>query len=63
MNAFIIRALFDEIKARGGHAAIDYKDGELVLTCSKPDFRDKSTWGRGTVPQTPNNEWVRLNEC
>lgn len=61
-NAFAVSILFDQIKARGGHAAIDYKDGDLVLTCTKPSS-DTSQWGRGAVPQLPGEDWVRLVEC
>ncbi len=53
---------FDDIKKRGGHAAIDYKNGDLMLNTSQPTS-DPLTWGNGQVPQTYTDEWVRLAEC
>lgn len=56
------KIVFDAIKARGGHAAIDFKDGELSLICTKPT-PDTSDWGRGAVPQSYGDGWVRLVSC
>lgn len=61
-QAHIIKATFDQIKSRGGHAAIDYKDGEIMLACTKPG-PEQDTWGRGSLPQTYSDSWVRLVEC
>jgi hypothetical protein len=57
-----LKLVFDAIKARGGHAAIEFKNGELVLLCTKPS-PDTSEWGRGACPQSYGAEWVRLAEC
>lgn len=54
---------FEEIKARGGHAAIDFCNGELVLQCTRPDWQRPETWGRGAAPQTMDARWVRLTVC
>jgi|GEM_PF-4481359 len=56
------KIVFDAIKARGGHAAIDFKDGELALICTRPT-PDTSDWGRGAVPQSYGDGWVRLVQC
>jgi hypothetical protein len=65
--ALHLKLVFDSIKARGGHAAIDFKNGELVLLCTKPSPDtsewDTSEWGRGACPQSYSAEWVRLAEC
>lgn len=60
--ALHLKLIFDAIQARGGHAAIDFKDGELALQCTKPS-PDTETWGRGAVPQAFTDGWVRLAEC
>lgn len=53
---------FQAIRERGGHAAIDFRDGEIMLTCTKPSS-DPATWGAGAVPQAYTGAWVRLVEC
>lgn len=57
-----IKHMYNVIQARKGHAAIDFKDGELVLVCTKPTPELK-TWGVGAVPQSYGDDWVRLVEC
>lgn len=58
-----IATIFEQIKARQGHAAIDFgPNGALTLQCTKPDYCDSETWGRGAVPQ-PWADWARLVEC
>lgn len=57
-----IAAQFRAIQERGGHAAIDFRNGELVLRCTQPQPNPK-TWGRGAVPQPYTQEWVRICEC
>ena len=42
---------FNEIQERGGNAALDFKNDEMVLICTKPTS-DPKTWGRGAVAQT-----------
>lgn len=61
-TARALKAQFEAIRARGGHAAIDFRDGEIALRCTQPTS-DPETWGRGAVPQTYNDDWVRLVEC
>lgn len=56
-----IRSEFEAIRARNGHAAIDFCDGELVLRCSRPS-EDREEWGKTAVPK-PYDKWVRLAEC
>lgn len=53
---------FEAIRTQRGHAAIDFRNGELVLMCTKPTDNPK-TWGRGAVPMTMTGDWVRLVEC
>lgn len=62
-KAWEIAIRFEEIKARGGHAAIDFHNGELVLQCTRPDWKRPETWGRGAAPQTMDARWVRLTVC
>ena len=62
-KAFEIARHFEEIKARGGHAAIDFYNGELVLQCTRPNWQRPETWGRGAAPQTMDARWVRLTVC
>lgn len=40
---------FDDIKERGGHAAIDYCNGEIALRCTMPTS-DPKTWGGAQCP-------------
>jgi hypothetical protein len=54
---------YETIRKRGGHAAIDYRHGELVLQCTKPLNDELKTWGRGAVPMEYTPEWVRLVQC
>jgi hypothetical protein len=54
--------LYREIAERGGHAAIDFREGEIVLQCTRPGD-DTALWGRGAVPRTDSDEWVRICEA
>jgi hypothetical protein len=60
--ALKIATTFQEIKSKGGHAAIDYKDGEIVLHCATPTD-NMENWGFGEVPAKWSDDWVRLVEC
>ena len=62
-HARTIRFLFDAIRDRGGHAAIDYCDGALVLVTTKPDTSNPDTWGKGAIPEPYNDSHVRIAEC
>lgn len=53
---------FRAIQARGGHAAIDFCNGELALVCTQPQ-PNLASWGRGAVPHPYADNWVRLCEC
>ena len=57
-----LKHLFDKIKERGGHAALDFKDGELTLQCTKPS-KDPDSWGKGSVGQPFGDDWIRLAQC
>lgn len=63
--AFEIAETFEAIRKQGGHAAIDYKDGQITLVCTKPNNaqrENKKAWGRGALPQAFPG-WVRLAKC
>lgn len=61
-EAYNILSFFEKMKAEGRHAAIDFKDGELMLSCTRPS-QDPAIWGLGAVPQTQSDDWVRLRQC
>ncbi len=51
MNNTQIIETFAAINNRGGNAAIERsKDGSLSINCTKPDYKNTDTWGRGSIP-------------
>lgn len=62
-EAATLVATFEAIRARGGHAALDFCDGQMVLQCAFPDWGRPETWGQGEVPPTRGASWVRLMVC
>lgn len=63
MDASKVKYHFDQIKKRGGSAAIDFHKGVLVLMCTMPSFSIPESWGRGSVPAPVSNSSVRIVEC
>lgn len=61
-DALSVMNAFEQIKKRGGHAAIDFDSGQLLLMCTKPNLDDKSIWGCG-APPVPHPKAVRIVEC
>ena len=59
MNIAQIIEIFTAIKSRNGNAAIERNaNGSLFINCTKPDYVNSESWGRGSIPMAQGERLV-----